>query len=72
MISNSLLQCALIGAALTLFSSSVDASNSAEVWGVNVEVQGYRNLGRGSCQDSRGKMYSYLQRTMVSVLHLHV
>lgn len=62
MISNSLLQYALIGAALVLFSSSVDAS--AEVWGVNVEVQGYRNLGRGSCQDSDGKMYSYLQRTM--------
>lgn len=70
--SNSLLQCALIGAALILFSSSVDASNSAEVWGVNVEVQGYRNLGRGSCQDSRGKMYSYLQRTMVRVSVLFI
>ncbi len=70
--SNSLLQCALIGVALVLFSSSVDAVNSAEVWGVNVEVQGYRNLGRGSCQDSRGKMYSYLQRTMVRVSLLFI
>ena len=27
-------------------------------------VEGYTNLGRGSCQDSRGEMYSYLQRTV--------
>mmetsp|Transcript_22706 Transcript_22706/g.35613 ORF Transcript_22706/g.35613 Transcript_22706/m.35613 type:complete len:166 (-) Transcript_22706:265-762(-) len=62
MIANSLLRCALIGVALIFCSSSVEAS--AEVWGVNAEVEGYRNLGRGSCQDSRGKMYSYLQREM--------
>ena len=62
MIPNSFLQCSLIVVALVLYSSSVDAA--AEVWGVNEQVQGYRNLGRGSCQDSRGKMYSYLQRTM--------
>lgn len=27
-------------------------------------VQGYFHLGRGSCQDGRGKMYSYLQRSV--------
>ncbi|KAL7532497.1 hypothetical protein ACHAWF_004164 [Thalassiosira exigua] len=27
-------------------------------------VDGYANLGRGSCQDQRGKMFSYLQRKM--------
>lgn len=27
-------------------------------------VDGYTYFGRGSCQDSRGKMYSYLQRTV--------
>jgi len=60
--SNSFLRCAvLIGFALSLFSP-VDAV--AEVWGVNDKVDGYRNLGRGSCQDARGKMYTYLQRTM--------
>ena len=62
MTPNSFLLCALIGVAFVLYPSSVEAA--AQVWGVNDEVQGYRNLGRGSCQDSRGKMYSYLQRTM--------
>merc|ERR1719232_2122662 len=28
------------------------------------DVDGYFQIGRGSCQDSRGKMYSYLQRMM--------
>ena len=28
------------------------------------DVDGYTHFGRGSCQDSRGKMYSYLQRIM--------
>merc|ERR1711957_324169 len=27
-------------------------------------VDGYTSIGRGSCQDERGKMYSYLQRIM--------
>jgi len=27
------------------------------------KVDGYFKLGKGSCQDSRGKMYSYVQRT---------
>mmetsp|Transcript_17219 Transcript_17219/g.34420 ORF Transcript_17219/g.34420 Transcript_17219/m.34420 type:complete len:167 (+) Transcript_17219:136-636(+) len=62
-LSNSFLQCAFIGIAFILFSSSISVE-AAEVWGVHEQVQGYRNLGRGSCQDSRGKMYSYLQRTM--------
>ena len=63
--SNSLfrLQCAvLVGIAFILFPITVEAA--AEVWGVHEKVEGYRNLGRGSCQDSRGKMYTYLQRTM--------
>ena len=54
---------ALIGIAIIL-SPTADAKAEAEVWGVNIEVPGYRNLGRGSCQDNRGKMYTYLQRTM--------
>lgn len=28
------------------------------------EVEGYTHLGKGSCQDGRGKMYSYLQRSV--------
>lgn len=28
------------------------------------KVAGYTSYGRGSCQDTRGKMYSYLQRVM--------
>lgn len=28
------------------------------------DVDGYTWYGRGSCQDNRGKMYSYLQRVM--------
>jgi hypothetical protein len=64
--SNSLLRshflAVLIGVACVLLTSTVDAA--AEVWGINEKVEGYRNLGRGSCQDSRGKMYTYLQRTV--------
>merc|ERR1712032_1021772 len=28
------------------------------------KVDGYKPMGRGSCMDFRGKMYSYLQRTV--------
>ena len=52
----------LICVACVLLTSTVDAA--VEVWGINEKVEGYRNLGRGSCQDSRGKMYTYLQRTV--------
>jgi len=47
--------CRLLGAALLLIAMQANAQD---------DVEGYTNLGRGSCQDSRGKMYSYLQRTI--------
>lgn len=28
------------------------------------DVEGYLNLGRGSCTDERGQFYSYIQRTL--------
>ena len=44
----------LFGAALLIFALGSNAQES---------VDGYALLGRGSCQDERGLMYSYLQRT---------
>lgn len=38
--------------------------HAAEEWNDQVPVDGYTGHGRGSCQDERGKMYSYLQRVM--------
>ena len=47
--------CRLIGTTLLLLAIQVNAQD---------DVDGYSNFGRGSCQDQRGKMYSYLQRIM--------
>jgi len=45
----------LLGIALLLLATCVRGQDN---------VDGYTYFGRGSCQDSRGKMYSYLQRTV--------
>lgn len=44
----------LFGSALLLLAMVTNAQES---------VEGYALIGRGSCQDGRGQMYSYLQRT---------
>ncbi|KAL7431797.1 hypothetical protein ACHAXH_001594 [Discostella pseudostelligera] len=44
----------LLGSTLFLIASGTGAQEP---------VEGYSLLGRGSCQDGRGQMYSYLQRT---------
>ena len=45
----------ILGIALLLLATCVRGQEN---------VDGYNYFGRGSCQDSRGKMYSYLQRTV--------
>ena len=52
---NKLSVCWALGAALLLLATLANAQE---------EVPGYDHYGRGSCQDQRGKMYSYLQRIM--------
>mmetsp|Transcript_26676 Transcript_26676/g.56740 ORF Transcript_26676/g.56740 Transcript_26676/m.56740 type:complete len:186 (-) Transcript_26676:198-755(-) len=47
--------CQLLGTALLLLEIQANAQE---------DVDGYVNYGRGSCQDQRGKQYSYLQRIM--------
>ncbi len=47
----------VLGTLLLLLAIQVNAKGGDN-------VAGYTNLGRGSCQDDRGKMYSYLQRTV--------
>lgn len=49
--------CRILWAALLLL---VAHANSVEP----PAVEGYYALGRGSCQDADGRMYSYLQRTI--------
>lgn len=44
----------LFGSAILVLAMGTNAQES---------VDGYSLLGRGSCQDGRGQMYSYLQRT---------
>ena len=44
--------CLLSGTAILLLAIQAHAQES---------VDGYSNYGRGSCQDQRGKQYSYLQ-----------
>ena len=46
--------CRFLGAIMLLAVQIVAQEN----------VDGYNNLGRGSCQDVRGKQFSYLQRVM--------
>lgn len=48
--------CRFLGAALLCLSAYADTKPPP--------VEGYTALGRGSCQDVDGKMYTYLQRTM--------
>lgn len=45
----------VLGTALLLLAIQANAQE---------DVDGYSHLGRGSCQDGRGKMYSFLQRTI--------
>mmetsp|Transcript_9467 Transcript_9467/g.16466 ORF Transcript_9467/g.16466 Transcript_9467/m.16466 type:complete len:163 (+) Transcript_9467:152-640(+) len=47
--------CRVLGTTLLLLAIQANAQD---------DVDGYSNFGRGSCQDQRGKMYSYLQRIM--------
>mmetsp|Transcript_4962 Transcript_4962/g.12460 ORF Transcript_4962/g.12460 Transcript_4962/m.12460 type:complete len:167 (+) Transcript_4962:156-656(+) len=46
----------VLGTGLLLLAIQANASVGGD------HVDGYANLGRGSCQDQRGKGYSYLQR----------
>mmetsp|Transcript_25854 Transcript_25854/g.55631 ORF Transcript_25854/g.55631 Transcript_25854/m.55631 type:complete len:164 (+) Transcript_25854:225-716(+) len=47
--------CQILVTALLLLAIPANAKD---------DVEGYTNLGKGSCQDQRGKMYSYLQRSV--------
>jgi hypothetical protein len=48
--------CHVLGAALLLVTAHANTTGPPA-------VKGYCALGRGSCQDADGRMYSYLQRT---------
>lgn len=49
--------CQILGTVLLFLTIIANAEDE-------IEVEGYTSFGRGSCQDERGRMYSYLQRVM--------
>ena len=50
----------VIGGALLLFATAHASDDLTEP----PKVEGYTALGRGSCQDQDGRLYTYLQRPM--------